>query len=106
MKILTDLREKVETDMVPDNAPINVKLQGWGGGGGENPRKFDIVKLSEGRGVLTSKMVCWVRSLSGNMGNLTSTRFRGVGNLTLACQKMSKSTGSAPPPLPPRHPGA
>ena len=35
-------------------------------------------------------------------GNLTFTRCPGVGNLTLASMKMSKSPGSARPP----HPGA
>ena len=95
-------------------APIDVKPPPPRVGGGGNPRGFDIVKLSQGSslilrrsrvarvthslpspitrvGILTSKMVCWVRNLSGDMENLTFGRCPGVGKFFPGFQKMSKS---------------
>ena len=46
-------------------------------------------------GISTSKIVCWVR----DMGNLTFTRWPGVGNLILASRKCQNPLDFAPLPL-------
>ncbi len=67
-----------------------------GGGGGGNPREFDIVS-SPRVGILTSKMNCWVRNLRGDLWHLTFTRFPGVGDSTLDSTKFQIPLGLPPP---------
>ena len=75
------------------NAPVNVKPQRGGGRGGG--QSMGIRHREALPGYLTSKIFCWVRHLSGDMGNLTFTRCPRVRNLTLAPMKMSNAPGSA-----------
>ena len=80
-------------------APINVKPQGVGGGGGGQVthEKIDWECLPLGRDFwrlsVAKKRKCYPRG-----GKLTFSRCLGVGNLTLASIKVSNSPGSAPPP--------
>ena len=96
-----------------NNAPINVKPQG--GGGGRYPHEIDSVSFSLG-GDFYIRVLPWGREFDmattsfgqkavPRGGNLTFSRCPGEGNLTLALVNMSNSPGSACPPPPPP-PGA
>ena len=91
------------------NTPSNVKPKDGGGGAGY-PREidaasfflggdFDIRVLPWGR-VFHIATTCFRQKVVPRGGNLTFSRYPGVGNLTLALVKMSNSPGSARPPQP------
>ena len=90
-----------------NNAPINVKPQGRGGG---YPQEIDSASFSLG-GDFDIRVLPWGREFDiatacfgqkavPRGGNLTFSRCPGKGNLTLALVKMSNFPGSACPPPP------